>query len=81
MSDSMDTGKIRWKCRRGMLELDIILEQFYDMRFSALTPVEKELFNQLLDEPDPLLYGWLLGHQVPENPQHSIIVNKIRQGK
>jgi len=81
MAKMMDAGKTRWKCRRGMLELDMLLEHFFDEHYHELTDSEKELFDHLLDEPDPLLYDWLLGHEVPDNPQHLMIVNKIRKGK
>lgn len=41
MNSMIDAGKIRWKCRRGMLELDIILENFYEQQFQTLTNDEK----------------------------------------
>lgn len=76
-----DAGKIRWKCRRGMLELDIILENFYEQQFQILTDEEKILFSRLLDEPDPLLYNWLLGHDVTHDSRLKIILEKILSNK
>lgn len=69
--------KIKWKCRRGMLELDILFGRFYENQFRVLTPEEKKIFNRLLDEPDPLLYEWLLGHKIPSDPQFKRLVSKI----
>lgn len=77
MSKLLEAGKIKWKCRRGMLELDILLEQFYEKQFQTLTAKEKKSFNHLLDEADPLLYCWLLGCEIPFDPQLQSLVKKI----
>ncbi|AKQ33722.1 succinate dehydrogenase assembly factor 2 [Candidatus Coxiella mudrowiae] len=77
MDELLEARKIKWKCRRGMLELDILLERFYKNQFQILTAEEKKIFNRLLDEPDPLLYDWLLGHEIPSSPQFQSLVNKI----
>lgn len=77
MDELLEARKIKWKCRRGMLELDILLERFYKNQFQILTAEEKKIFNRLLDEPDPLLYNWLLGHEIPSSPQFQSLVNKI----
>lgn len=77
MNNLLESRKIKWKCRRGMLELDILLEQFYEKHFQTLTAKEKKSFNRLLDEADPLLYCWLLGYEVPFDPQLQHLVKKI----
>ncbi|WP_267256656.1 FAD assembly factor SdhE [Coxiella endosymbiont of Ornithodoros maritimus] len=79
MNEPLTSKKIRWKCRRGMLELDILLERFYEEKFRSLTKNEKEIFNQLLDQPDPLLHDWLLGHVTPEISEFKKIIQKIQQ--
>lgn len=78
MGEFLDSRKTYWKCRRGILELDIILERFYKERFQSLTKDEKEIFNRLLDQSDPLLYGWLLGYVIPDNIQFRKIIQKIK---
>ncbi|MFW0039231.1 MAG: succinate dehydrogenase assembly factor 2 [Coxiella endosymbiont of Dermacentor silvarum] len=77
MDKFLEVRKIKWKCRRGMLELDILLEKFYENQFLTLTPEEKKLFNCLLDEPDPLLYDWLFGHNISSDPQFHSLIKKI----
>ena len=77
MNALVDSKKIYWKCRRGMLELDIILERFYREKLQALTQDEKEIFSKLLDQPDPLLYDWLLGCVIPNNMKFKKIIQKI----
>jgi antitoxin CptB len=68
--------KILWKCRRGMLELDVIFSRFYQEKMSQLTSAEKMIFNSLLDEPDPVLASWIMGSCPPENPQFRNFINQ-----
>ena len=70
--------KIYWACRRGMLELDVILCKFLDGAYVSLPDTEKELFIKLLAQDDPDLFNWLLGHEEPTDPELQIIVKKVR---
>lgn len=72
--------RIHWKCRRGMLELDLLLEKFYGGRFASLSVSQQQLFDKLLDLPDPILYGWLMGHEKPTDDQFIDLVGVIRKG-
>ena len=56
--DEMD--RLHWQCRRGMLELDELFGRFLDTGYRTLAPNDKSLFIELLREPDPDLYQWLL---------------------
>ena len=59
-----DAGRLRWMCRRGMLELDVIFERFLDRDgYAKLTADQQVLFETFMQEPDPKLFGWLLGHE------------------
>ena len=79
MMKKNDLGRIRWRCiRRGMLELDIILGDFFDDHFQELTPHEQQCFIELLENPDPSLYAWLLGQEVPQKAEAMEMVSKIR---
>lgn len=77
MDDLLKT-KLRWRCRRGMLELDLILNQFLDEQADSLSEREEALFQALLESPDPDLYAWLMGYQEPESEELEEIVYKIR---
>ena len=73
-------GRIRWRAmRRGMLELDVILGNFFEGHFAALSAQEQQWFVDLLEHPDPQLYTWLLGHEQPCTATDRAIVKKIRQ--
>jgi antitoxin CptB len=56
-----DLDRIRWDCRRGMLELDLVLARFLDRHFSGLTPSQKKAFKTLLEYPDNDLWDLVAG--------------------
>ncbi len=53
--------KIYWKCRRGMLELDLIFRKFFEEKFHDLSADDQQIFVELLDEFDPVLADWIFG--------------------
>lgn len=57
--------RIEWACRRGMLELDVLLGNFFKERYLLLTEIEQEQFVSFLKLDDPEIYAWLLGHEAP----------------
>ncbi len=70
--------RLRWQCRRGLLELDLLFEAFLDKRYSSLSDADKEAFNQLLEHQDQTLQEWLLGKTSPENEAMLRMVRLIR---
>lgn len=79
MNKALKANQIRWQCRRGMLELDVILESFYDMHYDQLNDKEKGAFQQLLDMSDPVLYRWLLFDEQPDVKSLCLIIEKIKR--
>jgi antitoxin CptB len=78
LGGSMQNNQIRWQCRRGMLELDLILLKYFDGCFEKLVETDQQLFTQFLREPDQTLYRWLMGQNCPDDPQLAILVQNIR---
>ncbi|HYF97663.1 MAG TPA: succinate dehydrogenase assembly factor 2 [Coxiellaceae bacterium] len=78
MNTSENLGRIRWKCRRGMLELDLMLLKFFNEKFVSLSAEEKQQFEALLEQPDPVLQEYLYGLAIPEDPALQKIIAKIR---
>lgn len=72
-------NRLAWQCRRGMLELDILLGQFLEQRFAALTALQQQAFEDLLNYPDQILYDYLLGASRPANPALSHVIDQIRK--
>jgi antitoxin CptB len=48
--------RVRWRCRRGMLELDIVLGRFVERHYEELDTAGREAFDALLDMPDAELW-------------------------
>ena len=72
----INKNKLKWKCRRGVLELDTVLSEFYQHHIDELSQVELQEFEALLTIEDPFLLDWLIyGKKVPL--EHSNIINKI----
>jgi antitoxin CptB len=51
--------RLAWRCRRGMLELDIVLQHFIAQHFSHLTLAELQAFDEMLEMPDNDLWNAL----------------------
>ena len=58
-----DMDRIRWQCRRGVLEMDLILQRFLAEDFESLNPEELNLFKELLGEVDTVLLAWVMGQE------------------
>jgi len=71
-------GRLRWQCRRGMLELDVILNRFVDRHWSTLDSDLKAEFELLLVCADLDLQKWLCeGKEADIEVKH--IIGKLRQ--
>ena len=68
----------RWQCRRGMLELDLLLNNFVEKKAGALSEQQKKTFELLLSYPDQTLLDLLLGNTVSSDVTISEIVGKIQ---
>jgi antitoxin CptB len=75
---SNEKAKLMWRCRRGMLELDLILSRFVNAHWDALTPEEQVVFERLLHEPDPNLYAWFMGYETTEDEAFKHLVTLIQ---
>lgn len=71
---------LQWMCRRGMLELDFLLKRFLSNGYHTLGDAEKALFEQMLDEADPVLFAWMMGHEEAD-PAYKDLIHKIRTTK
>lgn len=72
MTDStslMPMGQLRWRCRRGMRELDVLLLKFLETRYDGLSLAQKETFEAMLQLQDPDLNAMLMGKLEPESEE------------
>ena len=59
--------RLRWRCRRGLLELDIVLKRFLDQEYDKLNDGQRQLFDELLELPDNTLLAYLNKQEKPED--------------
>lgn len=78
MLDAREKARLSWHCRRGMLELDLILQRFLEKRLDQLSTQEINAFDSLLSCTDPELFAWFMGHVEPEDKELKEIVALIR---
>ena len=73
-------ARVRWRCRRGMRELDRILEDYLASGYERLTADDRRRFAEILEFPDPDLHAYLLGKAEPGDPELARVVALIREG-
>ena len=71
-----DLGRLRWRCRRGMKELDVLLARYLDRHFCSAPVLEQDAFRQLLETQDPILHAYCLGSEPPP-PQFAALIERI----
>lgn len=73
-----DYARLRWRCRRGMRELDAVLQAFLLNSFGSLGDEDKSRFTAILDLPDPELYAYLAGRAAPDDEATAALIARIR---
>ena len=74
-----ELDRIRWHCRRGMLELDLVLTRFLERDFASLPPEQREAFAVLLEHPDDVLWDLVCGRIRPEAGAAAAVVRRLRE--
>ena len=69
-----EIDRVRWHCRRGLLELDIVLNRFLDRHFETLAPQKRAALNRLLDYPDNELWDLVSGKKQPPDADTAYII-------
>lgn len=69
MLSAQKKSKLTWRCRRGMLELDLLFNQFLSQKLDSLTDKEYAQLEIFLTNPDPDLYAWLMGYETPPDAE------------
>ncbi|WP_317929383.1 succinate dehydrogenase assembly factor 2 [Halioxenophilus sp. WMMB6] len=74
----MEKNRLYWASRRGMLELDLVLQPFLDNHYDDLPQSDKELFWALLESEDQDMFSWFIDKVDPADPNILKIVKIIR---
>jgi len=73
-----EARRLLWRCRRGMKELDVLLERYVRSRLSEAANDERQVLTQLLELPDPVLSDYLFGHAAAPEPRMARLVAAIQ---
>jgi succinate dehydrogenase flavin-adding protein (antitoxin of CptAB toxin-antitoxin module) len=74
----MTLKKLRWKSRKGIRELDILLQKFLQLEYENLTQIHKEIFEELLDLETYDLLNAITGKS-SYNIKYEPIIKKLSQ--
>jgi antitoxin CptB len=78
MQTPLAVGQLRWRCRRGMRELDVLLERYLQERYPSAPAAEQQAFVALLEAPDPQLFAYVVQREVPVDPEWAHVIAKLR---
>ena len=73
-----EESRLRWLCRRGMKELDVVMTSYLELHYATASETEKSGFKELLEMPDPDLYALLLGKVTSSNQAIDGLARSIR---
>ena len=73
-------SRLRWLCRRGMKELDVVLTRYLEHTYESAATSEQDQFRELLQMPDPDLYNLLLGRKTATDPEYAGFLQRLRLG-
>lgn len=75
--DDRTRARLRWRCRRGMKELDVLLSRWIEESWAGADAERRLAFEWLLEQPDPDLAGWLLGGARPPEAGRAALIDDI----
>lgn len=78
MDEQAQRGRLAWRCRRGMKELDLLLREYLDQHWAAADSGDRDAFTRLLELPDPELASYLLGHAVATDITLEPVLSTLR---
>ena len=77
--DAVYLARLRWHCRRGMRELDELLQRYLEQRYTYAQEKESRAFESLLELQDPTLLSYLMGYQVPTDPELQHVITRVTE--
>ena len=73
-----ELSRLRWLCRRGMKELDVVLGRYLEQHYVSASSAEQARFKALLEMPDPDLYDLLLGRSATSDVELAGFIQLLR---
>ncbi len=76
--DDIELKKLRWRCRRGMRELDQLFGRYLDQRWGQAPAAERAVFLLLLETEDDKLWRWSMGYEACPDASQATLLEYIR---
>jgi antitoxin CptB len=70
-------SRLRWHCRRGMRELDVLLMKYFEQVYPGATPQMQQAFEALLELQDPVILAYLTGKAAPEQKDIADVIAQL----
>lgn len=77
----MQKNRLLWASRRGMLELDLLLQPFVENHYDLLTDHDKQKFHLFLELEDQQLFQWLVKNEKASDSDTQRIVDIIHESR
>ena len=75
-----EINKTKWKCRRGLRELDLLFRKYSENSLESLSKEDFEMFNSILDIEDQPLYDFIFKNESLNSPaKESFILKNIKK--
>ncbi|PJK08238.1 hypothetical protein CO614_11255 [Lysobacteraceae bacterium NML120232] len=77
-ADMAELKRIRWRCRRGMRELDQLFERYLERCWAIDSEAERAVFLRLQSLEDDKLWRWFMGYEEAADAEIAALVQRIR---
>ena len=77
-AEELELKRLRWRCRRGMRELDQLLGRYLDREWRLASESERGVFLRLLESEDDKLWRWFMGYETVTDVEIAPLVEHIR---
>ena len=79
LANTAHLSRLRWHCRRGMRELDVLLTRYFEQAYPSASAVDQAAFEALLELQDPLILAYLIGAEKSERQDIRDVVQQLTQ--
>ena len=70
-------ARLRWRCRRGMRELDVLLERYVERHYLQAPAAEQRAFEALVELQDPQLFAFVMRRERPADPELVHVIARL----
>ena len=74
----MDDKQIHWRMRRGMRDLDVLMQRYFQQHYQGASAEAKACFVALLAQEDPDIWRWVMGYGEPP-AEFAVLIATLRE--